>query len=924
MKRRSLRIGVCVGFFALVGTSGPWALAASKPAAPPASKPAAPASAPKASAAGELRSQAIKRVLSGTFDEGLAALRKAIKQAPDDADTAAALKLLEGHMALRRRFQKERDLEFERAAARARRSTLTEKYFSAEGGEQRKKKLREKVADVTTAYLEVEDHEALLDGKGRQEAEKLKTASIASLDRAAAALAGAVKVLRKDDSEFVRTFRDLAARLKDRLDKHRAAWRAVDAATPKGRRQGARALKLLEDDLADAVNDVDAMVAEKPWRVAMTHARLAREITPSKEAMKRHGWYRQLVGRIEDRARAAVEDAKWYDALAAYAGLKELDPDNEEYEERLKAVRRRVRVLRLYGSDGSPDANSATTAPSKSRWQEISDNVDMDTVRTVISQLDDYYVAAVDYRKVIYGALRGVRTLAETPEATKAFPGLADAKEKEKFLSAVRRELTTVIKKDRVDHMNLLLALTSIVLASEDSVRIPTSVLVMEFADGFLDELDRFSSIIWPYDVDDFRKQTMGKFFGVGIQITKQRGQPLKVVTPLANSPAFRAGVKTGDLIVAVDGRRTEDLAIDKLVRMITGKKGTKVVLRIKRPGQRKTTDFEIIRKEIRIRTVKGWRRMPGGDGGQWDYLIDRKNKVGYIRVTQFYEQTHAHLAQVLKAMKARGVRSLVLDLRINPGGLLESAKRVSDEFLVTGKIVSTKGRQKREQVLHAGPLGNYLTGDLVVLVDQHSASAAEIVSGAIHDLGRGIILGKRTFGKGSVQNVIPIPRHRAYLKLTTAYYYLPSGRCLHRRNGDKEWGVEPDVDVHVTPRQKRRWLGIRRKANLLKEVDPEELAQDLAEEYEADLQLQTAVLFLRLMQIRDKRPATRLPTLKPCDGGQASAVILPRPRAPAVRAAGPASRGAAGPASRGAVGPGGRPRRSSAPASRPPAGGCG
>jgi C-terminal processing protease CtpA/Prc len=118
------------------------------------------------------------------------------------------------------------------------------------------------------------------------------------------------------------------------------------------------------------------------------------------------------------------------------------------------------------------------------------------------------------------------------------------------------------------------------------------------------------------------------------------------------------------------------------------------------------------------------------------------------------------------------------------------------------------------------------------------------------------MILGKRTFGKGSVQNVIPIPRHRAYLKLTTAYYYLPNGRCLHRRNGDKEWGVDPDVEVHVTPRQTKRWLDVRRRANLLKDQDPKELKRDLAEEYRSDLQLQTAVLLLRLKQIRGKLAA--------------------------------------------------------------------
>jgi carboxyl-terminal processing protease len=204
------------------------------------------------------------------------------------------------------------------------------------------------------------------------------------------------------------------------------------------------------------------------------------------------------------------------------------------------------------------------------------------------------------------------------------------------------------------------------------------------------------------------------------------------------------------------------------------------------------------------------------------------------------------------RKFKKDGGRSLILDLRFNPGGLLRSAGSVSDEFISSGRIVSTRGiQQPKATEINATPGGNYTNGDLVVLINEHSASAAEIVSGALKDWRRAVIVGERSYGKGSVQNVIPIPRHKAYLKLTTAYYYLPSGRCLHRRNGDKVWGVDPDVRVLITPRQMRRWLDIRRKTDLLQDGQSGQLDSDLADQYKADVQLNTAVTILKLMRLQ-------------------------------------------------------------------------
>jgi len=459
------------------------------------------------------------------------------------------------------------------------------------------------------------------------------------------------------------------------------------------------------------------------------------------------------------------------------------------------------------------------------------------------------YVSAVDYRQVTKGGLSSVKVLAETPQASNSFPLLKDEAKRKAFLSAIDKQVRDVDTRDRVTHLDLILALNSVLHASEQTVNIPTEVLAVEFTDGFLEELDKFSSMIWPNDVANFEKQTMGHFYGIGVQISKDPGEPLKVVTPLAGTPAFAAGIQAGDFIVKVDGKPTEKMSIDKLIKLIMGDKGTAVELTIRRGGSEKV--YKIVRDEIQIRTVKGWRCLP--DNSEWDYLVDPDTKIAYIRITQFTGDTDDRIAEVLAKCKKDGVTSVIMDLRFNPGGLLRSARDVSNEFLRSGRIVSTRGRHTQPTDLNASPDGNFLDGDLIVLVNQYSASAAEIVSGALQDWKRARIVGQRSYGKGSVQNVISLSSHSALLKLTTAHYYLPKGRLLHRSPGAKDWGVDPDVEVFLSPRETRRWLDIRRKTDILLDGQQGQLASDLVRQYEVDTQLSTAVLMLKLSKLRVK-----------------------------------------------------------------------
>jgi carboxyl-terminal processing protease len=848
------RITRVVAVLMVTGMVWVWATAADPAVVASRTETAAPAvaDAKLAAEADRLCQAGIVEALAGRYDEARKQLQAAAKLSPDVPTVAEALTLLQQHAKVRRRSEAERLEEYEEAVRRVEYCRIAQAYRAVLTEKEIAKPLRDKARAVVLKYDALGKAEAL-GAADEAEAGKLRDAAVEAVKEAKKSLPDAVKVLSDDDSKYAKTFREIADSLTRRLGESGKFWASVDLSTPKSRGDAADTLQEVQADLAAAMANLEMMTIDKPWQVALTQGRTAAELSIDRSQMKQKPWYRTLVKEIEQLGARSIEKAEWHDAMSAFMGLDELDEQAETYKEKVKAVRRHVRVLRLYGAKPADEATTKPEALDDPAWKAYVAGVDAEMIRAAISRLHAVYVTSVDYRDVTRGALESVRILAETPQAANSFEGLSDEDKRKEFLDAVRREAEYVEKKDRVDQVELTLALNNLIEASEGTVQIPTSVLAVEFADGFLSELDRFSSMIWPNDVDDFRKHTMGQFYGVGIQITKDEGKPLRVVTPLPDTPAYKKGIKTNDLILKVDGLSTTEHSVDKLVRRITGKKGTKVVLTIQRAGVPKPFDVELYRDEINIRTVKGWRQLPDGD---WDYMIDSDAKIGYIRITQFTDTTPTDMADALEILQADGMKSLIIDLRFNPGGLLRAAANVADEFLQAGRIVSTRGRQVRPTEINARKSGKYLAGDMAVLINQHSASAAEIVSGAIKDWQRGLVIGHRTFGKGSVQNVIPIRTDRAFLKLTTAYYYLPSGRLLHKRNGEKDWGVDPDVDVPITPKQMRRWLEVRRKTDLLTEGEPDELNQDLAKQYDADLQLNTAVLLLKLRQMRQLKPA--------------------------------------------------------------------
>ncbi|MCY2929128.1 MAG: S41 family peptidase [Planctomycetota bacterium] len=810
--------------------------------------------------AGEL-SVGVAAAVKGRFQEALTNVEKAAGKGSAQAKKAQAL--LQDHLAHSRQDEASRKAQFARQARRVEWCLTADRSREAVTKDKDAYEKFRTAAEAVSDVYETMTPATKLENGDLKEVETMRKEALGALTKIEAALQEAATLGKAWKGEYADAFAATVKVATDEVARSRALWTTVKADTEAARREAVEAVRDCEVDLAEAVSDVDAMVGEAPWKEALTRTRIAEMYARPSDAMTKQDWYCRVVAEGDRRGKEAVAAAKWYDALSAYASLEALEENNEAYKKAAKAVRQHVRVLGLYGNGngdnlfktarphGSGSAETKKKKPAvptddpdavetQMNWKDMVANIDADMVKTAIGRLKDHYVIAVDFEKVTRGALEALRILAETPQASKSFPKLRI------------KQVASRRGADDAD-LELSLALNAMIQTSEQTVEIPTEVIVMEFTDGALGELDKFSAMIWPYDVQDFVKGTMGHFCGVGVQISKEQGEPLKVVTPLADTPGFTAGLKPGDLILAVDGdgkgfQNTQKLSIDKCVRMITGPENTPVVLRISRPGVSRPFDVKVMRKEIQIRTVKGWRCLP--DGG-WDYLIDPAAKIGYVRLSQFTKTTGDDLHKVLEDLHAAGVSSLVLDLRGNPGGLLNIATDVVDEFISRGTIVSTRGRQVAKSAVRAKGDGTFLDGDLIVLVNQYSASAAEIVSGALQDNHRCIVLGKRSYGKGSVQNVIPIQGHDAFLKLTTAHYYVgPSEILLHRTETSKTWGVEPDVEVDLTPDQARRWVEMRHRSDILQDVEQAVMKRELDKQFDTDVQLNTAVLLLQLNKL--------------------------------------------------------------------------
>ncbi len=371
---------------------------------------------------------------------------------------------------------------------------------------------------------------------------------------------------------------------------------------------------------------------------------------------------------------------------------------------------------------------------------------------------------------------------------------------------------------------------------------VKTKDLVYGAIKGMLSSLDPHSSFLNPEAFKEMQAETKGEFGGIGIQIGVKEGM-LTIIAPIEDTPAYRAGLKAGDKIIKVNNESTKNMSLHDAVSKMRGAPKTPVTITIVREGWKETKDFTLVREIIKIKSVKSKLLEDG---------------IGYVRINQFQEQTAEDLSSALEKLKQENMNSLVLDLRNNPGGLLNSAVSVTSQFLSDNKlVVYIKGKK--------GDRAEYNTSDewprydvpMIVLVNEGSASASEIVAGALKDWNRAVILGAKTFGKGSVQSVIPLSDGSG-LRLTTAIYYTPKGTSIQAT------GIIPDIVIKLEPKEKGMEHPVIREKDLERHLENNEEKEELKEpeemvplevEEKDDTQLQRAIDLLKTWKVFEKLP---------------------------------------------------------------------
>lgn len=618
-----------------------------------------------------------------------------------------------------------------------------------------------------------------------------------------------------------------------------------------------------------AVGDVRKLIDHGKESYALDATARAYLLADDKAGFRKEPWVDELVTNTTKLADEAEAQEKWLTALRLYSDLGSIEPANPLWKDRLKLATRRIRLVAIYTPDQFKEIQEAelkdreeadalirpatqpTTTPSETGafiksstqpttqeeaadvidaaedsfrvdWKETLRGIDADMLVEAIKDTKKNYYKPIDYRTLMKGGMSGIKAVLTTRglEEADGFGGLADAAQRDAFVAFIDKQIARFEASDDESEKALVEpAISQLRSTNRNTVNIPENVLISEFADGAFGELDPFSSMIWPSDVEEFNKSTQGEFSGVGIQIQSGEDGSLNVVSPLEDSPAYKKGIKAGDVITKINGKNAKGISLNQAVKSITGPAGTSVTLEIRSPDA-KSVEYVIERQTIKVASVKGWLHRPGGG---WDYFVDPVQKIGYLRMTNFTRTTSKELDQACQDLIHNGAKAMILDLRYNPGGLLQAATEVSDRFVSKGTIVSTKA--DRDNTPHK-PWSADANEDkefslpTVVLVNQYSASASEIVAGALKDLDRALIVGERTFGKGSVQMLLPLEKRTAYLKLTTSHYYLPGGKCIHREENSQEWGVDPNLTIEMTPEQMRVAIDARQELDVLRDVN--------------------------------------------------------------------------------------------------------
>ncbi len=483
----------------------------------------------------------------------------------------------------------------------------------------------------------------------------------------------------------------------------------------------------------------------------------------------------EAVRQVFVDGQALERSNKWAEALTHYEKAAKSHPGHTELQRRLELTRRRYSVARRYS-----DSSFVRSV------QSLSTQKALNVYNEVLAKIQMHYVGRLAWKTLVRQGTDNLIVALQADEFRRRNRITASPEQIEAFTRRLQDRLASRGERSRLD------AEISATIAADLARRelgALESAVILEYACGAANTLDDYSAYLTPDQYSDVMSQIQGNFVGLGIEL-KAEGDTLAIVNVIPGGPASKGGIRTGDRILEVDGQTVKKLTTDSAADMLRGAEGSFVNLAVLHGGASKPERVRLQRLRVEVPSIEDVR------------LVEPQLGVGYIKLTSFQKTTAEELDSALWRLHNQGMRYLILDLRGNPGGLLPASVKVADRFINDGVIVSTRGRNDRENFDYRAHSTGTWRVPLITLIDKDSASASEIFAGAVHDHRRGLILGERSYGKGSVQGIFPLAGCNAGIRLTTAKFYSPSGKAISNN------GVSPDIAVHVAAKPVRNGNG--------------------------------------------------------------------------------------------------------------------
>jgi carboxyl-terminal processing protease len=600
--------------------------------------------------------------------------------------------------------------------------------------------------------------------------------------------------------------------------------------------------KLLSDD----VNDIS-----KVFLVVLNILEYADK--EQKQALLKDPFLIQTIQKAEAKAAEFEAQGRWLDAYTiCYSKLRQIYEENKAYSDYAEQLLEKANI-----------EASLKDSPCET-CEERYTGIEKQMFIKAVDFLDYSYVNIVNYQGMAISAINHCKLLAEVMSKLDVHSRYKTTNAQYVTWSRVLGALLNEINQSQEDigkdgFVNIFEQVLALNESSYTGIGLPPALLISKFAEGALSALDPYTVIYWPSRTQDFEKAVTNQFSGIGIKFSKEEGMT-KIVAVLPDTPAHKSGLRIGDIITSIDGIETKDISSDCVAKRITGPEDTKVTVTIMRSDENQSFDVTLDRARIIIPSVHGWQRT---EKGEWLYMIDSPNKIGYVRISSFNSKTTDDFEKVLCQLEENGLKGLILDLRSNPGGLLSAAVEIADKFIQEGLIVRTEPRYGMSTYISAHQDGTHADYPIVILINPLTASSSEILAGVLQDqkYNRAILVGQRSYGKGSVQSITNYCGNGAQLKYTAAYYHLPSGqrvesRDLAGKSSGKNWGISPNVNVELRSNELQEIASVQKANELVETVGQEDVLNCMKryssqETVDADPQLAIGLLLLKSKMIQ-------------------------------------------------------------------------